>query len=109
VIEQGGHVAGQEAQVHIPVDVGGAPVSLQLGSDHLAVGGQLGPDAAERKVDGQQPAVQQYQRPARAIHLVVHPQPVDRRVSLGHAHILLGWLVVKTTGARVVHRSADKG
>jgi hypothetical protein len=47
VVEQGGHVTGQVAQLDVPVDVGGAPVSLQLGGDHLAVGGQFGPDVAE--------------------------------------------------------------
>ena len=65
VVQQRGHVTGQVAQVDVPVDVGGAPVSLQLGGDHLAVGGQLGPDVAERQVDGHQPAVQQHERPAR--------------------------------------------
>ena len=38
---------------------------------------------AERQLDGHQPAVQQHERPARAVHLVVHPQPVDRGVSRG--------------------------
>ncbi len=33
VVEQGGHVARHVGQVDVPVDVGGAAVSLQFGRD----------------------------------------------------------------------------
>src|SRR6202034_3384616 len=41
VVEQGGHVTGQVAQLEVAVDVGGAAVPLQFGGDHLTLGDQV--------------------------------------------------------------------
>jgi hypothetical protein len=87
VTEQRGHVPGQQARVEVALDVGRAAVPLELGRDHPPPRRQLAQHGPERQLDGLQPAGQQHQRPFRPtlpVHLVVHPQPVDRRVSAVH-------------------------
>jgi hypothetical protein len=62
------------------VDVGRAPVPLHLGHDHLVALGEPGQERAE-VAGGHVGAVQQHERPARPVDLVVHLQIAGRRVA----------------------------
>ena len=79
-VQQPGDVISQAVQAQRPAGVGRVTVTLQFDADRLAGSRQAGQQPPERQVDGGQPAVQQHQRPPGAVDLVVHPQPVDRRV-----------------------------
>ena len=79
VPHQGRHVVGHPLVGYGPVDVGGASVSLHLGDDHPPGLGQAGQDRPHG-VDRHVGAVQQDQRPAFAVDLIVHPETVNLSV-----------------------------
>ena len=49
VVDQRGDVVGHELDVERPVDVGGAPVPLQVGCDDLVVVGERGQDGPKSR------------------------------------------------------------
>ena len=81
VLQETDDVGRQPGARQPAVDVVRAPVRLEVGGDHLTCRRQGRQDLAELLVDVEQAAVQQHQRRAPgAVDLVVHLQPVDRRV-----------------------------
>jgi hypothetical protein len=62
------------------INVGGAPVPLLLGRDHLPCRRQPGQHRAHH-VDRHVGAVQDEQRPARPVDLVIHAEIADRHVA----------------------------
>jgi hypothetical protein len=81
VVDERGDVIGHEPDVQRPVDVGGARVALQVGEDDGVVLGQ-GRDVGPEHLAVAETSVQQDQRPAVPVRLVVEVDPVD----LGVAH-----------------------
>src|SRR5687768_1623887 len=78
------------------------PVTLHLWGYYLTGLGQAGQDRAYG-VDGHVGTVQQDQRPASPVHLVVHPQPVDLGVvALGTVHPFPFLVARGATGLSIV-------
>ena len=81
VLQETDDVGRQPGAGERAVDVVGASVPLEVGGDHLAGPRQGRQHLAELLIDVEQAAVQQDERGAAgAVQLVVHLQPVDRRV-----------------------------
>jgi len=80
MIQQRDDVTGQRLDRHRAAGVGGVPVPLELGRDHLPGRREGFEQRPEAEVDGQQAAVEQHERPAAAVDLVVEPQAVHRCV-----------------------------
>jgi hypothetical protein len=59
MLQQADDVGGQVGAGKWPVDVIGAPVSLEVGGDHLSTCGQARQELTELQVDIEQTAVQQ--------------------------------------------------
>jgi hypothetical protein len=66
-------------------DVGGAAVTLQLDSNHAVLRGERREQPGEAALDCAHRAVQQNERGAVAVGLVVELEPVDRRVAAVHS------------------------
>ena len=99
VADQRGDVVGHEPDVEWPIDVGGAPVPLQVGGNDLVVGGKCRPDRPEHLARAEA-AMHQDERSPGALGLVVEMEAVD--VGIG-----AGWLGGggRVSGHRVVpHR-----
>lgn len=77
LVEESDDVAGQRLRCDHPFDVGSTAVTLQLNADDLVLLGQRRDQLSEAEVDGQHATVQQYQRRAGTVDLVVHVQPAD--------------------------------
>ncbi len=75
--EQGRDVIGERVELHLAFDVGGAPMALQLDGDDLVVLGEWREQLRKVRRDVQEPAVEQDQGRALAVHLVIERQPVD--------------------------------
>src|SRR5260221_2523768 len=73
------------------INVGCAPMSLLLNSDNPPRRGKLRQPLAERGADGREIAVQQHQRPAAAVYLVVHLQTIHGSIATldGRARMIL--------------------
>ena len=103
VLRQRGRVVGHLLIRERAVDVGRAPVALLFDGDHLPGRGQARQDRSHH-VDGHVRAVQQEQRRALAVDLVVHVELVDWCVArLGRCHPLP--LHPVPSGPRVPHRA----
>src|SRR5262249_26550028 len=70
-IKQRDHVTGQRVDRHRTVGVGGVPMALELDRYHVPARRERAEQRPEVRVDGQQTAVQQYERPPAAVYLVV--------------------------------------
>jgi hypothetical protein len=101
VVEQRDHVACQRGRGADPVDVGGAAVAGHLDADQPVAADQFRDEPGEAEVDVLDAAVQQYQRRALALHLVVHVQAVHVHVAARRAH------THQTPPAAATHRSND--
>src|SRR5260221_12031934 len=73
------------------INVGCVPMSLLLNSDNPPRRGKLRQHLAERGADGREIAVQQHQRPAAAVYLVVHLKTIHGNIATldGPARIIL--------------------
>ena len=76
-VEQADDVAGVARWGELPIDVRRAAVTLHLHADHLVALGQHRNERGEVQVDGQHASVQEHQRRARPVGLVVEVYPVD--------------------------------
>jgi hypothetical protein len=83
MLDQGGDVVGHRLGAQRAVDVRGAAVALQVDGDDAPAGGQRGHDRLEHRA-GAEAAVQQHERLAGAVLLVVQGQAVD----VGVAHVV---------------------
>jgi hypothetical protein len=82
VLQQPHDVRRQVGAGQRTVDVAGASVSLKVCGDDVPRLRQGGQDLTELQVDVEQPPMQhQQRRPTRSVDLVIHLQPVHRRVS----------------------------
>jgi hypothetical protein len=110
VVQQPDDITGQRRRCDRSVDVSGAAVTLQLDADDLMLASQDRDQLGEVELDGQHAAVQQDQRRAAAVDLVVHVDPVDvgvpallrpegavRRLHLRHEDFLLTWTPTAVT------------
>ena len=79
MVEQRDDVTGQRLDRRA-AGVGGVPVALELHRDHLPARREGFEQRPEIEVDGQQATVEQYERPAAAMNLVVELQAFHRRV-----------------------------
>ena len=87
VIEQRRRRRSPGGRGDLPVDVGGAAVALQLDADHpVPARPASGSAPAKLRSMVMDTAVQQHQRRALAVHLVVHVQAVDVGVSARRVH-----------------------
>ena len=82
VVDEGRDVVGHEPDVDRPIDVGGAPVPLEVDRDDLVALRQRGEDRPEH-LARHEPAVQQDQRPPGPVGLVVEVDAVDLGVLAG--------------------------
>src|SRR5215210_7791964 len=81
VLHEGGNVVGQLLVGEWAIDISRAAVALHFESDYLPRLGQ-GRHQRPEHVDGPEGPVENDERyAATAMNLVVHPQPVDRRVA----------------------------
>ena len=81
VLEQRRDVVRQLLVGQRPIDVGRAPVALELDRNDLPRSRQNRDQLPEVALDRSVGSVQQHQRLAAAVDLVVHPEAVHRRVS----------------------------
>ena len=76
VVDEGHDVVGHESDVDRPIDVRGAPMSLEVDRDHLVPFRQRWEHRPEH-LTRHEPAVQQDHRSARPVRLVVEADAVD--------------------------------
>ena len=88
MVDERRDIVGHELDVDWPIDVGRPSVPLEVRRDDLVVRRQDGDDRSEH-LARREPAVQQDQRSAGAVRLVVHVEAVDVGVLAG-AHGLAG-------------------
>jgi hypothetical protein len=77
--EQRGGIVGQLLVGERAIDIGGVPVPLHLGNDDLSRLGEKRHQLPQR-LGRHEGAVQQEQRPALPMNLVIHLEAIDRRV-----------------------------
>ena len=82
VVDEGGDVVAHRDDAQRPVDVGGPPVALEVGGDDPVPGGEL-VDHWPEHLARPEPAVEQDERPATAVDLVVQVDAVDVGVGAG--------------------------
>jgi len=87
VPDEPGDVIAHRLEAHRPIDVRGAAVRLQVDRDHPAALGQHRQDRGVHLARAE-PAVQQDERPARAVLFVVQGYAVD--VGVTHRVTVLG-------------------
>src|SRR5258706_11057 len=80
VLDEYGDIVGHRLEAQRPVDVGGAPVALQVDGDDLPPSGKNGQDRVEHG-HADHAAMEQYHRIAVAPDLVVELEAVDGRVT----------------------------
>jgi hypothetical protein len=80
LVEQRDDVTGLRLDRHRAAGVGGVPVALELNRDHLPARREGFEQRPEIQLDGQQAPVEQDQRPAGTMRLVVELQAVHRCV-----------------------------
>ena len=76
VPDQGRDVVAHQAHVDRPVDIGGPPVALEVGDDHQVAGRERRQQRPEH-LTRSEPAMEQDDRPAGAVRLVIEVNPVD--------------------------------
>ena len=99
VLDEGGDVVAHRDEADRPVDVGRAPVALEVGEDDAVSGGELVGHRPEHLARPES-AVEQHQRPAAAVDLVVEADAVD--IGIGAGALGLG----RPVGGR--HRDAPR-
>ena len=106
VVDERRDVIGHEPDVDRPIDVGRAPVALEVGEDDLVVLGQRWQGRSEH-LAGSEPAVQQDHRPSGAVDLVVEVDAIHIGVFAGD--LRLGRQVGGHSGApRVIDCRVDE-
>ena len=105
VLDQGGDVVGHQRDAQGAIDVGRAPMALQVDGDHLAALGERR-EVGAKHLDGAETAVQQDERSARAVALVVQLDAVHVGVMAGAIRLAPPGALCCALGRRL---STDRG
>ena len=109
LLEQCRHVVGVLLKTQRPVDVRSVPVRLQLDGDDAMRFGEFRQHAPICRFNCRSSAVNQHQRPAAAVNLVIHLQTIHLRIMTGllrlGVHLQMSYRHKKQNQQRFIHGS----